>query len=270
MTEPTGRPTDSDVHTLTGAYAADALPDLERANFERHLLECDACVEEVAELLATTALLARAVAAPAPAAMRARVLAEVATVRQLPARGNVGGAANSDDADDADDATSWPPGASWSRAAPPAWWRQPLGIAASILAIVALGLGVATVQAQRRADDARVQAARISAIATDPDRFIADGPVTGGGTATIVSAGGRALFSARGLRPLPDQKTYQLWVIDKRGPRSAGVLGRGPAGSVDRFVPDVRRGEQLAVTVEPAGGSTKPSTRPIAVLPPLA
>ena len=33
----------SDIHALVGAYAVDALDDVERAAFERHLAECAAC-----------------------------------------------------------------------------------------------------------------------------------------------------------------------------------------------------------------------------------
>ena len=43
----------SDLHKLTGAYAVDALDDLERARFEQHLDECDDCRFEVAELRET-------------------------------------------------------------------------------------------------------------------------------------------------------------------------------------------------------------------------
>ena len=40
----------TDVHALSGAYAVDALDDLERAKFERHLSECPECQAEVAGL----------------------------------------------------------------------------------------------------------------------------------------------------------------------------------------------------------------------------
>ena len=39
----------SDIHALSGAYAVDALDDLERAAFERHLADCADCRAEVAE-----------------------------------------------------------------------------------------------------------------------------------------------------------------------------------------------------------------------------
>ena len=41
------QPLDIDVHSLTGAYAVDALDDLERARFEQHLATCADCVAEI-------------------------------------------------------------------------------------------------------------------------------------------------------------------------------------------------------------------------------
>ena len=45
--------TDHDLHTLTGAYAADALDAVDRDVFERHLETCDSCRAEVRELQAS-------------------------------------------------------------------------------------------------------------------------------------------------------------------------------------------------------------------------
>ena len=73
-----------DLHTLTGAYAADALSETERLAFERHLDACPACDQEVRELTETAARLGSAVALPPPAALWDRVRAEAAATRQLP------------------------------------------------------------------------------------------------------------------------------------------------------------------------------------------
>jgi anti-sigma factor RsiW len=74
--------TSPDIHTLTGAYAVDALEDDERALFELHIRECDACAQEIAELQATAALMGAAAYEAPPASMKAAVMAEVDTVRQ--------------------------------------------------------------------------------------------------------------------------------------------------------------------------------------------
>jgi hypothetical protein len=74
----------SDIHALSGAYAVDALDDIERAQFERHLRDCDICSREVESLRDASALLAETTAVAPSAALRLRILGEVAAVRPLP------------------------------------------------------------------------------------------------------------------------------------------------------------------------------------------
>ncbi|RYE73808.1 MAG: anti-sigma factor, partial [Myxococcales bacterium] len=57
---------DHDIHALSGAYAVDALDDLERARFERHLENCSVCRDEVGSLQETTAELAELSATTPP------------------------------------------------------------------------------------------------------------------------------------------------------------------------------------------------------------
>ena len=74
----------SDIHALVGAYAVDALDDLERAAFERHLAECPACQQEVAGLQEAAGLLGALSTTAPPPSLRDRVLADITTVRPLP------------------------------------------------------------------------------------------------------------------------------------------------------------------------------------------
>ena len=75
---------DPDIHALSGAYAVDAVDDLERARFERHLHECASCRDEVASLRESAAHLSESVAVTPPPALRALVLDEIRAVRPLP------------------------------------------------------------------------------------------------------------------------------------------------------------------------------------------
>jgi len=50
-----------DVHNLAGAYALDALDEVERLLFERHLASCAACRAEVDEFRLTASRLGAAV-----------------------------------------------------------------------------------------------------------------------------------------------------------------------------------------------------------------
>jgi anti-sigma-K factor RskA len=77
--------TDDDARALLGAYALDAVDDVERREVER-LLERDAdAAREVAGLQATAALLGAAGSTQPPAALRADVLAAISRTRQVPA-----------------------------------------------------------------------------------------------------------------------------------------------------------------------------------------
>jgi anti-sigma factor RsiW len=72
-----------DIHLLTGGYALDALDDLERTRFERHLLACESCLAEVTEFADVAAELGSGQVAPAPDPLRASVFAAVAKTPQL-------------------------------------------------------------------------------------------------------------------------------------------------------------------------------------------
>lgn len=234
----------ADVHTLTGAYAVDALSPEERREFEAHLEHCSACAQEAQELAATTARLALATSTTPPAGMRDRVLSEVAHTRQRSPRSSAAG-----------------------REPAVPWYRQPLAAAAVALFVVSLGLGAALVGTLRQADDATERADRIAAIAADPDRVVHTGTVETGGAATVAVAGQDAVFRAQDLAALSADLTYQLWVIDESGARSAGVLSRADDGSVAQFVTGVSAGDEIGLTVEPRGGSERPTTQPILQLP---
>ncbi|MEA2600896.1 MAG: hypothetical protein QOF89_1888 [Acidobacteriota bacterium] len=73
---------------------------------------------------------------------------------------------------------------------------------------------------------------------------------------------GDALFYAFDLPALPQDKTYQLWFIAGGKPVSAGTFAvdeHGTASVRVERVSDVGSIEAWAVTVEPAGGVSKPS-----------
>ena len=229
-----------ELHLLTGAYAADALDGDERAVFEAHLETCEVCRQEVAELTATAARLGSAAAAPTPAGLRERVLAEADRTRQLSPLG----------------APARP-----ERLPARPWYRRPLAAAAALLLVVAAGLGVLAFVEHQRADEARTMADRLAAVAADPAHTVRTVAFRNGGTGTVVAAHGVAVFHGAELPMLPADRAYQLWRIHGRRAQSAGVLGRG--GELTGVVTDVAAGDVVGVTVEPASGSDQPTTTPV-------
>ena len=87
-------------------------------------------------------------------------------------------------------------------------------------------------------------------------------------TLSAHSAGQQAaVVSAAGMRSLPSAQTYQLWVMGPDGSaRSAGLLSRtGRAGPV--LASGVVPGDRIGITVEPAGGTSSPTTTPVLAVP---
>jgi anti-sigma-K factor RskA len=230
-----------DPHLLTGAYALDALDDVERAGAERHLRGCPECTTEVAEFREVGARLAGRVAAAPPPAMRNRVLALARETRQEAPGGPV----------------------HLPRVGP----RRLLAAAAAVVVLAGgAGLGGVAWRSQEAAERARVEAARVTEVMTDPARREAAGRVTGGGEATVVAADGEAVFAARGLPAPAEGRAYQLWVIGGDGIRSAGLLDVED-GVARARVADAPPGSSLAVSVEPEGGSEQPTTTPVVDVP---
>ncbi len=227
------------LHTLAGAYALDALTDVERRRFETHLIDCDACADEVRGMRETTARLAVAVSETPPLGLRDAVFAEVVRTRQLPPR------------------LARPPVRRIHRVS----WM--LSAACLILAAV---LGVAALQAQRASEKAAALNRAIAAVITAPDAHRVTGAVKPAGSGTVIASRslGKAVITMSGLPPLPSAKAYELWYMGPSAPRPLGTMrpaaGRAPKPVLANGLGDAT---QVGVTVEPAGGSDRPTTTPV-------
>jgi anti-sigma-K factor RskA len=239
----------TDIHGLAGAYALDALDDIERAAFRRHLAECETCALEVRELCETTARLADATWAPPPPRLREAVLAEAARTRQVT------------------------PGRSGRRDHAPTRWRQwtAAAVAAGVLAVGAAGTTYA-IQEQRVREQraiaaaARAEAARIEAVLAAPDARLRAETHPGGGRVTLVMSdtldSGVAVLAG-----LPDpgrDKAYQLWTIEDDQPVPAGILPAGASGGTE-LVSSLREATEFGVSLEPANGSDQPTSTPMVI-----
>jgi anti-sigma-K factor RskA len=77
----------------------------------------------------------------------------------------------------------------------------------------------------------------------------------GANATLLVSRSGEAVIAARRLPPLASGTVYELWVIAEGQAQPAGLF-RGPLATLTRPVP---QGATVAVSVEPAGGSSRPT-----------
>ena len=236
----------SDLHKLTGAYALDALDELERARFERHLTECDDCRAEVAELRETAALLSEAVATPAPASLRDSVLAGISQVRPLPPEVPV---------------TTTPRPAAQPAGRGRSW--MPFLVAAALALVV--GIGAAVTQPWASDDEVpRLTAAEQVLRAPDAQEVVVDLGEAGKATVVRSKSEDRAVIRTQDMASAPDGKAYELWFITDDEYTSAGLMPDEPDQTV---VLDGPAADAVAVgiTVEPSDGSEQPTTKPIAV-----
>lgn len=80
----------------------------------------------------------------------------------------------------------------------------------------------------------------------------------------VLDSNRAATLEVTGLRAAPRGETYETWVIPAAGaPRPAGLFAGGENGSFMRLRGVVPRHSVVAVTLEPAGGVSSPTTVPI-------
>ena len=271
------KPLHDDMHLLTGSYALDALSDPERENLERHLHHCPSCEAEVRGLRETAARLAMATTVQPPAQLEQRVLAATYRTRQLPPlaaqrfrrgrlRAKMAGAARLVagrlEADQ-------PRPGRFRDHRTHGWVRSPrlVGLLAAASVAAAVVLGISLVSTQHRLDSVQANAAAIAKVVDAPDARIETLHTARSGAVTVVvSAEQReAVVTTSGMPSLPASRVYQVWVMDSAGARSVGLLARTTRVS-ELLASGVRAGDRIGITVEPAGGSRRPTTTPVAVL----
>ncbi|UUV30629.1 anti-sigma factor [Amycolatopsis roodepoortensis] len=235
-----------EMHTLTGAYAVDALSDVERAQFQRHLAECASCAQEVLELQMTATRLGAALAEDPPPELKRRVLAEAMATRQQPPMTRFGAGERVKD-----------------RRRAPRW-----AIAAVAAAVVGLA-GTAVFGGIAYDNHSRLTAAREQA-AEYADRYApvadvlsaadlrtghAETSAGGGGTVMMSRAKDRLVFMAARLPKNEPGRIYQAWLMyPGTAPKPAGLIPGGQDGAL--LVADgIGGAEKFALSVEQAGGS---------------
>ena len=229
-----------DIHALAGAYALDAVDDLERAAFDRHLRSCESCALEVAELKETVAWLTHPVAEPAPAGLRAAVLAEVARTPQERAKRSA-------------PSTSSASSNRWRR------WTA-AAVAASVLG-VGVGAGTWAISEQRLKAE-RVANAQFQSVLAAPDARLFKGQMAGGEVSIVVSPSRDAAVAVvSGLSAPPPGHVYQLWMVGGgyQDPHPVNDLGFGK-GDGRQYIDGLNGAEQFAISEEDHKGATKPNT----------
>jgi anti-sigma-K factor RskA len=232
MTEPD----DPDLIALATPYALHAMPEAELAEIERRVAAAprevaQAFADEVRAVRETMAVVSAATAVEPPDDLRARLLTEVRDdpVRMLNRR-----------------IKRW----------------QTIGLAAAAAVIIGLGafaVGIALEPTRTPSTAEQVFAA--------PDVRTVSGEIPSGGTATVVFSREKnaGVLVMNNVAPPAPGTVYQMWLIDDKGPKSAGTMNT-VAPSTTAVLPDLGDSQTLAFTVEPPGGSAQPTNTPFAKL----
>ena len=230
-------PDDSDLITVATPYALHAVPDAELAEIDRRVAAAAADVarafdEEVRAVRETMAVVSAATAIEPPDRLRGRILANVQR-----------------------------PPATRRRIKP--WQATVLAAAAAVvIGLGALGVGMALRPTPTPSTAEQVFAAS--------DVRTVSGQIPTGGTATVVFSREKnaGVLVMNNVAPPHPGTVYQMWLIDPKGPHSAGTMGaQNVAPSTTAVLSDLGDSQALAFTVEPPGGSAQPTSQPFAKLP---
>jgi len=148
------------------------------------------------------------------------------------------------------------------------WTRAMVGLAASLVFLVALGFGAVTIGNLLDRPPAVVALDEIEAA---PDAQSATAELVDGGTATAhwSESVGKAVLVSDGLPAISDDESFELWFVRDDSAISAGVFDVTDGTATAVLDGAMQPGDAIAVTVEPAGGSPagEPTSDPIVVIP---
>jgi anti-sigma-K factor RskA len=224
------------VDELIAGHALRALSSEDEERVVVHLAECEQCRRRLRETEAVAASLAYSVPQVAPPPeLRSRVLAiaepvvaasaaEVAE-REAPARP--------------------------ARVRPRRqWWPRFSLVAVPAMALALAGMIAWNVSLRNDIESNRSDLASGAAVA-----------LPGVGNVVAQTDGNATLFAH--VSPAPAGKTYEAWVIRGSVALPAGIFKGGGTVELD-LSQTAKPGDKIAVTIEPSGGSQKPTTTPIA------
>jgi anti-sigma-K factor RskA len=224
------------------AYALGLLPPAEASAVAAHMKTCERCREEyqfLAPAVTAIAYSAEACSDPASGATAVSPLLKARIMKQVRAEG----------------------APSRARRAWPAY-----AVAAAAIAIAIL-TGLLDLSLSRQLDGERAQRANEAQVVADLTAPDSQHHRFAGGD--VLTNGNRLYLTMRGLpKPAPGH-VYQAWTLPKGAKRVAPSVTFEPAGDGVAFVRLPEEATTLAavaVSVEPAGGSQQPTTKPIALV----
>ncbi len=254
----------NEIHALSGAYAVDALDDIERAMFQRHLTECTECQAEVESLREAAGLLAETATAQPSDELRSRVLAGIKNVRPLPPLTEEAAPAPRESVQHSSAAPTQQVSTLASKRRPPNTWLRGLAAAAAVIAVVGTG-GVVWNQIDGSSQEQPALSAADRVLGA-PDAVRVTHQLEAGGEATVVASKSlnKIVVITKDLPTLAPGTIYEMWLQDAdKGMIPAGLMSAQDATVV--LEGNIKNAVGAGITVEPSGGSTVPTSEPIAL-----
>ena len=227
---------------LKDTYVLGALPQEECREFEEYLATHPERRAEIEELGAVAGLLALSPQEHDPSPeLRSRIM----------------------DAVEAEAVRSHASRRSWL-----AWIGELLGprnLALGAAALLVIGLFSWSMLLQGEVQDLQARVQSLQSKPQEPQMVTLGGAGTeqGARAELLTLEGDRAVLVVENMPPVPEGKTYQIWVIEDNVPKPSGLFK--PRQDSDAAVVEhpVEGGDIIAVTVEPEGGSPKPTSDPM-------
>jgi anti-sigma-K factor RskA len=239
---------------LKDSYVLGALLEEERMEFERYLVAHPDLQAEIEELSTIAGLLALSVWEQEPAPeLRRRIMDTVEAEAVHPAEVVHPRARR----------RSWLAGL-WEAVGP-----RDLALVAAAMLVIGLFSWSMLLQGEVRDLQGRVRSlqSQPQEQSQGPQMIALGGAGTeqGARAELITFEDDRAVLVAENMPPAPEGKTYQIWVIRGDTPQPSGLFepkGDSVAAVVEK---PVEGADAVAVTIEPKGGSKKPTTDPMLV-----
>jgi anti-sigma-K factor RskA len=239
---------------LKDAYVLDALPEEERRSFEEFLAAHPERQAEIDELGALAGLLAFSPEEQEPPPeLRDRIM-EVVEAEAAPRRERRG-----------------------SALARLAGYIGSRGLAFGAAALLLVGLlswnlllqgQVDNLQgqvqkSQSQVDDLQAQVRNAQAQQTQTVQLSGTWADQGADAEVASISEDRIVLVADDLPSVPEGQTCQIWVIKGDVPEPGGLFQPGATETAAPITAPIKKGDTVAVTVEPAGGSEQPTTDPV-------
>ena len=245
------------------SYAMQGLPPEESASIRAHLQTCVSCRTELAQVCGDLALLGLAVEQqPLPEGARERFLKRIASSPVVNPPEKLAEVTPIDVKTKRRGAGFWAP------------W-----VAAAAMAIVAISLGVQNRALNDELNDESNMVKNLAAQASRAQQVLevltaptaqrvtlteGKAPAQPSARATYLPDRGALILLATNLKPLPEGKAYELWVIPANGkaPVPAGVFHPDAVGTATLVLPPLPPGiaaKAFGVTIEKASGADSPT-----------